>query len=58
MNIEITREAFRALNPKWKDHKHTDLAAFDYYEAHGVLLIEIHNYVSNVTQYYVQDINA
>ena len=62
MNVEITEQAFLALRGNdektWKNYKQTELAEFSYYEAHGVTLIAIHNYVSNVTQYYIQDINA
>ena len=62
MNAEITKEAFDLLKgndeKSWHDYNKTELAEFSYYKAHGVLLIAIHNFVSNVTQYYVQDINA
>lgn len=62
MNIEITKEAFNLLKGNdektWHDFKKTELAEFSYYKAHGVLLTAIHNFVSNVTQYYIQDINA
>ena len=62
MNVEITKDAFDLLKgndeKSWHDFKKTELAEFSYYKAHGVLLTAIHNFVSNVTQYYVKDINA
>ena len=62
MNVEITKEAFCVLvgndEKTWHDYKQTELAEFSYYKAHGLMLTAITNFVSNVTQYYVKDINA
>ena len=61
-SVEITEQAFNLLkgndDKTWHDYKKTELAEFSYYISHGVLLTAIHNFVSNVTQYYIQDINA
>ena len=61
MNSELTKEAFDVLTTGMTSeptYKQTNLAQFTYYRVHGVLLTEIYNYVSAVSQYYVQDINA
>ena len=62
--VEITKEAFNALTES------QELKPFETIEARsvarenrylskaGVVLIEIENFLSNVTQYYIQDINA
>ncbi len=60
MNVEITKEAFNALLNRAKpesteqgEHYRKTL-----YLNKGVQLIELENFLSCVTQYYVQDINA
>jgi len=66
MNSEITKEAYRAILNNSRtdnelliiDFEKNDLFQKEVYEANGVILIEILNYTSKVTQYYVQDINA
>ena len=61
MKVEITKEAFRVLVPEYEPcakAKSTELAHRIEWEAHGVLVIQIENHASCVTQYYVQDINA
>jgi len=60
--VEITEQAFNKLkgndDKTWNDYKKTELAEFSYYISNGVLLTVVHNFVSNVTQYYISDINA
>ncbi len=61
MKAEITKEAFRALVPAelpCAKVKSTELAYRVEWESHGILVIQIENYLSCVTQYYIQDINA
>mgnify|MGYP003632286625 FL=1 len=62
--VEITKEAFNALTKgqDLKPFKTTTARAVarenEYLSKAGVVLIEIENFLSNVTQYYVEDINA
>tara|TARA_R110002153_G_scaffold273383_1_gene444197 strand:- start:8361 stop:8561 length:201 start_codon:yes stop_codon:yes gene_type:complete len=66
MNSEITKEAYRAILNNSRtanelliiDFEKNELFKKEVYKANGVILIEILNYTSKVTQYYVQDINA
>lgn len=61
-SIEITKEAAFTLigndEKTWTDYKQTELAETSFYLAQGVRIAAIHNYLSNVTQYFIQDINA
>jgi len=61
-SVEITKEAALSLvgNPEknWYDFKQEELYEKTIYKAHGVFVAVFHNYVSNVTQYFIQDINA
>ena len=61
-SVEITKEAAFALigddEKTWIDYKQTELADASFYLAHGVRIAAIHNYIGNVTQYFIQDINA
>ncbi len=61
MWTEITKEAFWLLigndEISWRDYKQTELAETSYYYNNGVALQATCNFISNVTQYYVQDIN-
>jgi hypothetical protein len=64
-SVEITKEAAFALigndEETWsdyQDHQQTELNETSFYLAHGVRIAAIHNYISNVTQYYIQDVNA
>ena len=60
--IEVTREVFNKLVAL--DHKPTKVVEleharkFHYDSPLGVRLIQIDNYLSAVSQYYIQDINA
>lgn len=42
----------------WHDFKQSELYEKTIYKANGVFIAAFHNYASNVTQYFVQDINA
>jgi len=61
-SVEITKAAFdRLVSLEHGPDKveNLELANKFYYGSPlGVSLLEIHNFVSNVTQYYIQDINA
>ena len=61
-SVEITKEAAFALigndEKTWQDYQQNKLAETSFYLAHGVRIAAIHNYISNVTQYFIQDINA
>ncbi len=60
--VEITKEAFHAIIPQqldaFKGSDVTEHAETSYFTANGCNLLTVHNFVSNVTQYYIQDINA
>ena len=61
-SVEITKEAALLLigndEKSWHDFKQSELYEKTIYKAHGVSVAVFHNYVSNVTQYFIQDINA
>ncbi len=61
-SVEITKEAAWKLigndEKTWTDYQQNELSESSFYLAHGVRIAAIHNYLSNVTQYFVQDINA
>jgi hypothetical protein len=61
-SVEITKEAAQLLigneEKSWQDFKQSELAEISHYSNHGVRIAVIHKYVSNVTQYFIQDINA
>ena len=61
-SVEITKEAAFALigndEKTWNDYQQNELSETSFYLAHGVRIAAIHNYLSNVTQYYIQDVNA
>ena len=42
----------------WHDFKQDELYEKTIYKSNGVFIAAFHNYLSNVTQYFVQDINA
>ena len=63
MTIEITKEAFNAIlgankSEACQEIETTEPAIFIWYNAKGVNLHSIENFVSCVTQYYITDINA
>ena len=60
MYSEITSEAFDILTGKGTATTvdNSELASKQYWKAHGVTLLAVYNYVSNVEQYYIQDINS
>jgi hypothetical protein len=61
-SIEITKEAAWLLigndEKSWKDYKNHELYEVSEYAAYGLRIQAVFNYLSNVTQYYIQDINA
>ena len=63
MTIEITKDAFDAIIGANKTEALQDIATseparFIWYNAKGVNLHSIENFVSGVSQYYIKDINA
>ena len=62
MYIEITKRAFNklvALNHMPSNIENLKLARKFYYDSPlGVKLLQVDNFISNVSQYYIQDINA
>lgn len=61
-SAEITKQAALLLigddEKTWFDYQQDELYEKTIYKSHGVFIAAFHNYVSNVTQYYIQDINA
>ena len=61
-SIEITQEAFELLKgndeKSWRDFQNNEHAEWTIYVGSGHRLMGLYNFVSNVTQYYMQDINA
>ena len=61
-SVEITDKAFYLLRgndeKNWLDYGSNELSEWTLYINEGVKLMSLYNFVSNVTQYYVQDINA
>lgn len=61
MYSEITKELFNIIISNDEKSINTVQLQNAYktmYFVHGVLLMKVENYVSCVTQYYIQDINA
>jgi hypothetical protein len=61
-SVEITRNAFYLLRgndeKSWRDYGNNEHAEWTVYINEGVRLLALCNFLSGVTQYYVQDINA
>lgn len=61
-SVEISKEAAHLLigndEESWKDYRQNEHAEYFYYYGNHVNIMAITNYLSGVTQYYVQDINA
>ena len=61
-SVEITDKAFHLLKgndeKSWKDYGSNELSEWTIYINEGVKLMSLYNFLSGVTQYYVQDINA
>ena len=61
-SVEITDKAFHLLKGNdektWHDYKSNELCEWTTYINNGVKLMALCNFVSCITQYYVQDINA
>lgn len=61
MYSEITEELFKAIvldDEKSINTVQLSNAYKTMYFVHGVLLMQVDNYLSCITQYYIQDINA
>ena len=62
MTIEITKEAAQKLigndEETWRDYKQDELSETSFYYGYGVHIQVIRNWVGNITQYYITDINA
>jgi hypothetical protein len=62
MQVEITQEVFDSIvTNKQKEFNYEfngELARKHFYHAKGVNLIMVRNHVSNVSQYYLADINS
>ena len=60
--VEITKRAFTKLvdiyNTPVSLGEELEHARKTHFSIHGVQLLMIDNYLSNVTQYYIRDINA
>ena len=61
-SVEITDKAFYLLRGNdektWHDYGQNELSEWTIYINEGVKLLALCNFLSGVTQYYVQDINA
>jgi len=59
---EISKEAALTIignsERSWRDFQQTELAEATHYQAHGVNIMAIYNYLSDVTQYFIQDVSA
>ena len=62
MHIEITKEAFKRLidiDTKCDRVENSELCVkYHYTSPYGVQLLQIDNFLSCTSQYYIQDINA
>ena len=61
-SVEITDKAFYLLRGNdektWHDYGQNELSEWTIYINEGVKLLALCNFLSGVTQYYVQDINT
>jgi hypothetical protein len=61
-SIEITKEAAWKLigndEKTWTGYKQGEHSETSFYIAHGVKIATVYSYLSDVTQYFIQDINA
>jgi hypothetical protein len=61
-SVEITKEAAWLLigndEKTWDGYIQNQLSETSFYLARGLRIAVVHNYLSNVTQYFIQDINA
>ena len=60
-SVEISAQAADLLigndEKSWRDYRQTELAEASYYFGNGVNIMSLTNFISGVTQYYLQDIN-
>jgi len=61
-SVEITDKAFYLLRVNdektWNDYNSNELCEWTTYISEGVKLLALCNFLSGVTQYFVEDINA
>lgn len=61
-SVEITQSAARAIigndEKTWHDFEKIEIAEMTTFQAHGVFIFAIHNFIAGVTQYYLQDVNV
>lgn len=61
-SVEISKQAFNLLKgndeKSWKDYGQNELSEWTIYINEGVKLMSLCNFLSGVTKYYAQDINA
>ena len=61
-SVEITKEAAWLLigndEQTWDGYIQNKISETSFYLARGLRIAVVHNYVSNVTQYYIQDVNV
>jgi hypothetical protein len=61
-SVEITEGAFWLLKQNdektWHDYGQNELSEWSIYINEGVKILALTNFLSGVTQYYIQDINA
>jgi hypothetical protein len=61
-SVEITKEAAWQIigndEEGWRDYKQGEHSETSFYTAHGVRIAAVYSYLSDVTQYFIQDINA
>ena len=61
-SIEITEQAFNLLKgndeKSWRDYGSNELSEWTIYKNQGVRLMALCNFLSDTTQYFIQDINA
>ena len=60
-SVEISAQAADLLigndEKSWRDYRQTELAEASYYFGNGVNIMSLTNFITGVTQYYLQDIN-
>lgn len=63
MHAEITKQAFNSLLINEQVTRHSNFESFEhcnkiYYEVLGITLLQIDNFLTMTSQYYIQDINS
>jgi len=61
-SVEITKEAAWQIigndEESWRDYKQSEHFEMSFYESFGVRVASVTNLASNVTQYFIQNVNA